>query len=498
MQEVLNLNTKYLIGIDLGSTGVKATLIDESGKIVTIAYSPVDLFSKSPGWAEADSKQWWDGVKSTVSKVVENIDSADSISAISVAGMVPAVVLLDKNYAPLRFAILQNDARATNEIKYLNEILVDVDLLTLTGSKLTQQSVAPTLLWISKNEPEIFSQIKYVVGSYDWLSIQLGASPHVEQNWAIESGLYNWDNSPLQEVINATKINLPELLKPLKPGTVVGQITNDSSIQMGLSSSTKIVVGGADHVLSAYAAGLIQEGDCLVKLGGAGDILAVCDSKFLDERLYLDAHPAPDKWLPNGCMATSGSLLRWEQSLLSDVDLVSLDKESENSKAGSLLTLPYFLGEKSPLHDPDLRGAIAGLHLGTTRADIHRSFLEAIAYGFRQHIEIFNQRGLKIKTIKVTNGGSKSKLWKQILADVLDQPLSPVIDHPGASLGAALIAGTGVGIFRDFAIANEILKSDESVLPNKFNKDIYDQRFSDYLIMASKMTEISHSLSRGA
>ncbi len=498
MREVLNLATKYLIGIDLGSSGVKATLIDEFGKIVKIASYPVDLFSKFPGWAEADTKQWWSGLKSTVSKLIESIDSVDAVSAISVAGMVPAVILLDKNCSPLRFAILQNDARATEEIQNLNEKLFDVDLLTLTGSKLTQQSVAPTLLWISKNESEIFSQIKYVVGSYDWLSIQLGASPHVEQNWAIESGLYNWDNSPIDEVINATNIKFPELLKPLKPGIVVGEITSNTSIELGLSTSTKIVVGGADHVLSAYAAGLIQEGDCLVKLGGAGDVLAVSDSKFLDERLYLDAHPAPNKWLPNGCMATSGSLLRWEQSLLNNVDLVSLDKESENSKAGSLLTLPYFLGEKSPLHDPNLRGAIAGLHLGTTRADIHRSFLEAIAYGFRQHIEIFNQRGLKIKNIKVTNGGSKSKLWKQILADVLDQPLSPVVDHPGASLGAALIAGIGVGIFKDFSIANEILKSDEPVLPNKFTKDIYEQRFSDYLLMATKMTEISHSLSRGA
>jgi len=251
-------------------------------------------------------------------------------------------------------------------------------------------------------------------------------------------------------------------------------------------------------VLSAYAAGLISEGDCLVKLGGAGDVLAVSDKKFLDERLYLDAHPAPNKWLPNGCMATSGSLLRWEQSLLNGIDLVALDKEAESSKPASLLTLPYFLGEKSPLHDPNLRGAIAGLHLGTSKADIHRSFLEAIAYGFRQHIEIFNERGLKITNIKVTNGGSKSKLWKQILADVLDQPLSPVVDHPGASLGAALIAGIGVGIFKDFSIANSILKSDTPIVPNKENRDIYDQRFSDYLKMAKNMTEISHSISKGA
>lgn len=493
-----NLKTKHLIGIDLGSSGVKATLIDEFGEILATADSPVELYSKFPGWAEADTKQWWSGVKTTLNKLFASLSDVNSVSAISVSGMVPAVVLVDENYLPLRFAILQNDARATNEINFLNEKLVDLDLLTLTGSKLTQQSVAPTLVWIEKNEPVIFSKIKYVIGSYDWLSIQLGAKVHVEQNWAIESGLYNWDNTPISEVISATGINFPELLTPLKPGTVVGQINKNVSDELGLSSATQIVVGGADHVLSAYAAGLTNEGDCLVKLGGAGDVLAVSDTKFLDSRLYLDAHPAPNKWLPNGCMATSGSLLRWEQSLLNNVDLGSLDKEAESSKPGTLLTLPYFLGEKSPLHDPNLRGAIAGLHLGTTRADIHRSFLEAIAYGFKQHIEIFNERGLKIKNIKVTNGGSKSKLWKQILADVLDQPLSPVVDHPGASLGAALIAGVGIGVFKDFDIASEVLETDEPFVPNKSNVEIYNERFIDYLSMGSKMTDISHSLSKGA
>jgi xylulokinase len=167
--------------------------------------------------------------------------------------------------------------------------------------------------------------------------------------------------------INRRYLDFPELLSPKKPGEIVGELSKESALDLGLSTSTKIVVGGADHVLSAYAAGLISEGDCLVKLGGAGDVLAVSDNKFLDERLYLDAHPAPNKWLPNGCMATSGSLLRWEQSLLNGIDLVALDKEAESSKPGALLTLPYFLGEKSPLHDPNLRGAIAGLHLGTTR-----------------------------------------------------------------------------------------------------------------------------------
>jgi len=499
MRDEHELHKNNLIGIDLGSSGVKATLIDDSGSILAIANSAVDLYSKFPGWAEADTQQWWNGVKFTVSKLLATSHvNPDSIAAISVTGMTPAVVLVDGDFNPLRFAILQNDARATKEIEYLNNKLLETDLLSLTGSKLTQQSVAPTLLWLSKNESSLFSKTKYVIGSYDWLSIWLGAKKHVEQNWAIESGLYNWDYSPMAEVISATGIALPELISPLKPGEIVGQLSNHVAQELKLSTDTKIVVGGADHVLSAYAAGLINQGDCLIKLGGAGDILAVSDNKFLDERLYLDAHPAPNKWLPNGCMATSGSLLRWEQSLLNGIDLVLLDKEAESSKAGALLTLPYFLGEKSPLHDPNLRGVIAGLHLGTTRADIHRSFLEAIAYGFRQHIEIFNERGLQIKNIRVTNGGSKSKLWKQILADVLDQPLLPIDNHPGASFGAALIAGIGVGVFQDFSVADGILQSNSPIVPNKANRSTYDQRYHDYLSMASKMTEISHSISRGA
>jgi xylulokinase len=498
MQEVPNLLKNNLIGIDLGSSGVKATLIDETGKILSTSSANVDLYSYSPGWAEADTNQWWNGVIETVNKVITNANiNKESVKAVSVSGMVPAVVVIDENFNPLRNAMLQNDARATKEIEELNKKLANVDLLKLTGSKLTQQSVAPSILWLKNNESEIFKKIKYVVGSYDWLSIKLGAQPHVEQNWAIESGLYNWDETALTQVLEATNIDFPQLLPVKKPGSVIGNLNSESANQLGLTSQTQIVVGGADHVLSAYAAGLINQGDCLVKLGGAGDVLAVSDEKFLDERLYLDAHPSPNKWLPNGCMATSGSLLRWEQSIFDGIDLALLDQEAEKAKPGNLLTLPYFLGEKSPLHDPDLRGVIAGLHLGTTRADIHRSFLEAIAFGFKQHIEIFNERGLKIINIKVTNGGSKSKLWKQILADVLDQPLSPVVDHPGASLGAALLAGIGTGIFQDFDIATKILKTEKEIIPNALNKETYANRYQDYLNLNQNTVQISHSIARG-
>lgn len=233
-----------------------------------------------------------------------------------------------------------------------------------------------------------------------------------------------------------------------------------------------------------------------MKLGGAGDILAVSDEFFIDPRLYLDAHPIKGKWLPNGCMATSGSVLRWEQHLLGDIDVQLLDTEAALSKPGSLLALPYFLGEKSPLHDPDLRGVIAGLHLGTTRGDLHRSFLEAIAFGFKQHFDVFAEGGLVIGNCTVTNGGSKSRLWREILADVLGRNLTSIINHPGASFGAAVAAGIGNGSIADWNFVKGALEAGEVIEPNPKNESLYSDRFEMYKELQQSTINVSHRLAQ--
>ena len=489
--------SRLLLGIDLGSSATKAILLDANLGIVASASRETTLHSLHVGWAEADPKDWWANVTQLVPELLLAAGAKpEDVVGIATSGMVPAVLCLDKNMEPLRNAILQNDARAYLEIEELRELLAEVDLLSLTGSVLTQQSVAPTALWLARNEPDIWARTKYLVGSYDWLAIQLGAIAHVERNWAIESGLYNWDGSPVEEVFAATGISWPKLLSIHESGSIVGGQSSFSAEMLGLLPGTVLVVGGADHVLSAYSAGLVNEGDWLIKLGGAGDILAVSDERFLDKRLYLDAHSIPDKWLPNGCMATSGSALRWEQTVLGGVDLALLDSEAEIAKPAALLTLPYFLGEKSPLHDPDLRGAIIGLHLGTTRGDLHRSFLEAIAYGFRQHMEIFSSRGLRLNSPRVTNGGSNSTLWKRILADVLNVPLTPIFGHPGASLGAAVIAGIATGDISKWSDVNKFIQFSDPIEPNLANRAIYDERYKNFVEFQSSSSEISHALAK--
>lgn len=489
-----------LLGIDIGSSGVKAALVDGERGMIARAHRSLPLQSPEPGWAEADTDQWWGGVCAAVGELLSTGSvGADAVEAVACSGMVPAVLALDPDGSPMRPAILQNDARATSELQELTGLLADLDLVHLTGSALTQQSVVPTLRWLERHEPDVFTGTATIAGSYDWIARRLGAEPHIERNWAIESGLFTLDSEPLDELFTRAEID-PGLLPPVRdPGTVVGEVTNQAAGETGLRPRTPIVVGGADHVFSAYGAGLLTCGDWLVKLGGAGDILVVTDDPVVDERLFLDAHPV-GSWLPNGCMATSGSLVRWLAALAGDVPLQTLDEEAAATPpgAGGIICLPYFLGEKSPLQDPALRGAFAGLHLGHTRGHLHRAALEAVAFGFRHHVEVFGERQVALGEARVTNGGSGSRLWKQIVADVLGVPLRPVLDHPGAAFGAGLAAGVGTRALAGWEVVRALVHLDDPIEPRLQYRERYEELYNLYRELGTALTPISHSLAREA
>jgi xylulokinase len=485
------------IGIDIGTTGTKTVLLDVSRGIVAQASRDTTLYSPGPGFAEADTAQWLTNVIDSIHEIrsVAGIRPGD-VSAIAVSGMVPAVVPVDGRGKALRRAILQNDARAHREIGELATALTDVDLVSLTGSTLSQQSVAPTVLWLAQHEPAVYAQTKHVVGSYDWVLMALGADIHVERNWALESGLFTIDGERADVVLNAADFDSGLLAPVRSPGAQVGRLSAEAAEWTGLQRGTALVVGGADHVLSAYAAGVNRPGDGLVKLGGAGDILVASDVQVTDERLYLDAHPVPGRWLPNGCMATSGSLIRWFQELIGGDELTVLDAEAAQRAPAEVLCLPYFLGEKTPLHDPDLRGVFAGMHLGHTRADLYRSVLEAIAFGFRHHVDVFADISIPLTRTMITNGGSKSTLWKQIHADVLGIEMHPVTGHPGASLGAAIIAAIGIGSLDDWADANRFVTLGAPVSPDPQRKQIYDDAYARWRELGDVTTAVSHALAR--
>ncbi|MDM4764203.1 FGGY family carbohydrate kinase [Galbitalea sp. SE-J8] len=465
------------LGIDVGTTGVKGVALDVAGGIVAQASRSSTLSSPHPGWAEASPAEWRDSVLAVVGELAGHARSAGRVVAgIATTGMVPAVVAVDARGRALRPAILQNDARASAEVRELADLLAGSGVLESTGSPVTQQSVAPTALWLRRNEPELWTSTAALVGSYDWVLSALGAPLHVERNWAIESGLFELDGRPFVPAV--TVAGLEDRLVPVaSPGERVGELSPEVASAVGLPAGIPLVAGGADHVLSAYGAGLAREGDWLVKLGGAGDILAVSARPVVDRRFYLDVHPMPGLWVPNGCMATSGSLVRWVQSLLREGDLRALDGEAAARDAAPLLCLPYFLGEKSPVNDPGLRGVFAGLHLGHDRYDLYRAALEGIAFGFRHNRDELRAAGLRLSSATITNGGATSALWKQIHASVLGVPLRTVQQHPGASLGAAVAAAIGTGALPGWSSVDAFVTPGETIEPDA-SAGRYDEAYA--------------------
>lgn len=484
----------FALGIDIGTTATKGVVIDDECRVVAQAERPVTLHSPHPGWAEEDPAEWWRNVCALGAEL-----PLAEVSAVGVSGMVPCVILLDPEGRTLRASIQQNDARAAAEVGELRNRLAGAEVLQRTGSPISQQSVAPTVLWLQRNEPEVWRAASTILGSYDYVAFRLTGARGVERNWALESGLFDLRTGAwAPDIYEAAGIDDRLLPAVREPSEVVGSVTAEAAEATNLPEGTPVVAGSADHVASAFAAGLVSEGDLLVKLGGAGDILLSTNSALIDERLYLDFHLIPGKFLPNGCMAASGSVIRWFQAELARGEsLAALDAEAAASGvgAGGIVALPYMLGEKTPINDPRARGAFAGLHLGHRRGHLFRAVLESIAFGFRHHLDVFAERGHEPGRVRVTNGGARSALWKQIVADVIGHPLEAPGETAGSALGAAFAAGMGAGLFEDWSDIERFVVLGETVEPDREAHARYGELYALYRELYPALKPILHQTS---
>jgi xylulokinase len=475
----------YLLGIDIGTTSTKAVLIDLKGRLLAETSRPATLHTPHPAWAEANPTEWWRNVCAIIPTCLQRAGiKAGQIAAIGVSGMVPALVLLDRENQVIRPSIQQNDARAVAEIEQQRQQTHAADILQRTGSPITQQSIGPKLLWLRRREPETMQRTDRVMGSYDFIVHRLTGAFSLERNWALEGGLFDlerqdWDD----DLLGLATIDRAWLAPVRWPAEIVGEVTPQAASQTGLRAGTPVVAGSADHIASAFSAGLKQEGDLLVKLGGAGDILCCVDRIQVDPRLFLDYHVIPGKFLINGCMAASGSLIRWYRDQFApNSTYATLDAEAARIPAGAegLILLPYFLGEKTPINDPFARGTVVGLTLSHTPIHLYRAILEGIAYGFYHHLEVMAEHGHRASTARVTNGGAHSQLWRQITADVLGLRLEKIADHPGSSLGAAFVAGMGIGAFDRWDQIEQFIKIAGVTEPNAEHHAQYRQLFNVY------------------
>jgi xylulokinase len=477
-----------LLGIDIGTTGTKALLLDTEQGVVGEAERPTQLHSVHPGWAEEDTVEWW----ANVCAVTRELTTGADVVGVGVSGMVPCTILLDEHLRPLRRSIQQNDARTVREVEDLNSRLAGERILERTGSAITQQSTAPRFLWLAQHEPDVWERTRTVAGSYDYITMCLTGERFVESNWALETGLFDLAAGTWASDVLEACAARAELLPPIRrPQDVVGHVTADAARQTGLPEGVPVVAGTADHIGSTFAAGILDDGDLLVKLGGAGDIMLVVDEPLVDERLYLDFHLIPDRYVMSGCMATSGSLIKWfQREVAAGAALAELDAEAERVEPGSggVILLPYFLGEKTPINDPEATGAFVGLRLTQGRGHLFRAVLEGIAFGFRHHLDVFEERGHPPRRVRVTDGGSRSRIWTQITADVLGLPLEKVTLRSGSAFAAAFAAGIGVGEFAEWRDVERFISVSEVVEPQP--NPAYERNYEQYRACYPALREV--------
>jgi xylulokinase len=479
------MSNGYLLGIDIGTTGTKVILIDNAGGIKANVNRDATLISSQSNWAEEDPLEWWRNVCEGIPECLRKAKvEAKDILAVGVSGMVPTTILVGTDGRPLRLSIQQNDARSFAEVEEFKTRVDEEEIFKRTGSMITQQSIGPKLLWLARNEPDNLKNTTWVMGSYDYINFHLTGKPSVEQNWALESGLYDLHKKDwIDELLELSMVQRDQLPPVRRPDEVIGRVSKSAAAETGLMEGTPVVAGSADHVASAFSAGVRQNGDLLIKLGGAGDILYSLDTMVMNRSLYFDFHIIPDLYLLNGCMASSGSIIKWFRDQFgSGKDYSQLDAEACDVPAGSdgLMLMPYFLGEKTPIFDPHARGIFFGLSLRHTRAHLYHAILEGISLGFYHHIRVLEEAGLRIQRVRVANGGAGSKLWRQITSDVIGFPLEEVENHPGSSLGAAFVAGMGVGAFSDWDEIEKFIHLGTSTTPDLERHEKYKKLFELY------------------
>lgn len=426
--------------------------MESGGAVLATASRPVELRSPAPGWSEEDPEQWWGNAIAVLREMLGA--SPGPVAAVGVTGMVPALVARDAAGALVRPSIQQSDGRTSVEVEEIRGEIDEAAFIARTGNGVNQQLIAPKLRWLRRHEPDVFSRIATIRGSYDDIAWRLSGVASLEKNWALEAGFLDLGTGGIADDLVALGGVTRAVLPPLRAAhEVIGGVTAEAAALTGLAAGTPVAAGCADHVASAFVAGVTQPGDLLVKFGGAGDVLLATASPSPDPRLFLDYHLVPGLFLPNGCMATSGAVLNWVvREWGGGRTHAQLDAMAARVRPGAegLLMLPYFLGEKTPLHDPHARGTLVGLGLHHGMAHVWRATLEAVCFGFRHHLEVLRELGHGVTRVIASDGGAASGVWMQMAADVLGLPVHLLQGHPGSCLGAAYVAGVGVGAFEDW------------------------------------------------
>lgn len=441
-----------LLGIDIGTSGVRAALFDARGAVLADAAAPCGYDAPQVGWAEADAGAWWRAVQAVLASLAQRA-ALDEVACVAVTGQAPTAVLVGEDGAPLRPAILWLDTRADAEAKELGT---------------HAYYLGPKLLWLARHEASTLARARWILQSHAFVAWKLTGEVATDPSTAalclplFDLGARAW----LHSACKAIGVR-PDALPPIRRANdVLGAITPDAARATGLRAGTPVVVGGGDFAAATLGAGVVDEGEACLMLGTAGNLLVPRRTPGADARLINAHHVGADAWLSLGG-TLSGGAQEWLRHAMTrstgfDDDTAvrgalpsfeALDREAAGVPAGcdGLLFLPYLQGERTPIWDVDARGAYVGLGLHHGRGHLWRALLEGIALSFVDCQIVLEEDGVVLREVIAANGGGKSALFRQILCDALGVPLAYTPQGGGTLAGAAVLAALGAGVLTSAA-----------------------------------------------
>jgi xylulokinase len=445
----------YFIGIDASTTATKALLMDESGHVLGVASKEYSYETPHPLWSEQDPALWWRATVESVRHLLAKtgVDAA-AVKAIGLTGQMHGLVLLDENGEVLRPAILWNDGRTGPQCDAIRLRLGREKLIRITGNDALTGFTAPKILWVQEHEPELWKRARHILLPKDYVRYRLTgefASDRAGGSGTILFHLAQRDWSP--EMLAALDIPAEYLPRTFEGTDVTGTLSPAVAGELGLPGGIPVFGGGGDQAASAVGTGAVRTGVVSLSLGTSGVVFAATDGPVIEPegRLHAFCHAVPGKWHLMGVMLSAAGSLRWHRDTFApQMGYDKLLEPAGEVPAGSdgLFFLPYLTGERTPHPDPLARGAFVGLTVRHSFPHLTRAVLEGVAFGLRDSFELMKSAGLEtIAQVRVTGGGARSPLWRQILADVFGAEIVTVNTEEGAAYGAALLAATGAGVF---------------------------------------------------
>jgi len=484
---------KFILAHDLGTTGNKASLFDEQGKVRASALSLYGTEYSRPNWVEQNPEDWWKAVCTSTRQLLSTSGiSPQQVACITFSGQMMGCVAIDRKARPLQNALIWADTRAVPEAEQLISKVGMEKVYRITGHRASSSYSAAKIMWVRDHQPEIFAEAYKFVQPKDFIVARLTGVFATDFSDAGGTNLYDLEgydwSSTLLEATNLDRSILPDVHESTE---VVGHVMASISDEVGLAAGTPVVIGGGDGCCAAAGAGVVKEGDAFNYLGSSSWIALATRLPIYDPsmRTFTWAHLMRGMYSPCGTMQAAGGSYQWlrdtfclkekeaaEQEGISPYEL--MDQLAEQSKPGAngLIYFPYLLGERSPWWNPQARAVYFGLTMRHTRADIIRATLEGITFNLKLILDCFTKQGAQIDGMRVIGGGANGRVWRQIMADMYGIPVRrPALLAEATSFGAALAGGIGVGMYKDWSLAESLTPIVDEIQPDPERSAHYER-----------------------